>query len=273
MPRLLGVFAHPDDESFGPGGALARYVASGVDVHVCIVTDGDAGGCDPALLAASGCSTLAELRRQELTCASKALGVTLHTLDYRDSGMAGASDNDHHASLFQANLEQVARDIRALVEQLQPHVILSHDANGDYFHPDHIKVHQAVMKALADLPDGSAPRLYVGAIPRRQIAIVVRLLRLLRKDPTRQGDNSDIDLTRLGTPEAEIHVRLDVRRFLPAKEEASRCHRSQGGGVGPRLLPRFVWRWFQRYEYFVQILPPGAMRHDDFFVAAQRRPA
>ena len=268
MSRLLGIFAHPDDESFGPGGALARYAAAGVEVHVCIVTDGDAGGCDPALLAASGCNTLAELRQQELACACKALGVTLHTLDYRDSGMAGASDNEHHASLYQASLDEVARDIRGLIEELQPQVILSHDANGDYFHPDHIKVHQAVTRALAEMPAGSAPRLYVGAIPRRQIEIGLRLLRLLRKDPTRLGDNGDIDLTHMGTPEAEIHVRLDVRRFLPVKERASRCHRSQGGGVGPRWLPRFVMRRFQRYEYYVQVYPPGAGPHGDFFAVS-----
>ncbi len=267
MPTLLGIFAHPDDESFGPGGALARYAATGADVHVCIVTDGAAGSYDPALLAASGCHTLAELRHQELACACRALGVTLHTLNYRDSGMAGAGDNDHHASLFQADLAAVARDICDLIEQLRPQVILSHDANGDYFHPDHIKVHQAVMKALAELPAGAAPRLYVSAIPRRQVELGVRLLRLLRKDPTRMGDNKDVDFTRIGTPEADIQVRMDVGRFLPAKEEASRCHRSQGGGSGPRWLPRFVWRRFQRYEYFVQVLPPGAARHDDFFAA------
>ncbi len=40
---LLGVFAHPDDESFGPGGTLARYAAEGAAVHVIIATDGIAG--------------------------------------------------------------------------------------------------------------------------------------------------------------------------------------------------------------------------------------
>jgi LmbE family N-acetylglucosaminyl deacetylase len=267
MSRLLGIFAHPDDESFGPGGALARYAAAGVDVHVCIVTDGAAGSYDPALLAASGCNTLAELRQQELACACRALGVVLHTLGYRDSGMAGAGDNEHQASLFQADLAAVGRDIQHLIEQVRPQVILSHDANGDYFHPDHIKVHQAVMEALAGLPAGARPRLYASAIPRRQVELGVRLLRLLRKDPTRMGDNGDIDFTRIGTPEADIHVRMDVGRYLSVKEEASRCHRSQGGGGGPRWLPRFVWRRFQRYEYFVQVFPQGAARHDDFFAA------
>jgi LmbE family N-acetylglucosaminyl deacetylase len=40
---LLAVLAHPDDESFGLGGTLARYAAEGVDVHIAIATDGVAG--------------------------------------------------------------------------------------------------------------------------------------------------------------------------------------------------------------------------------------
>ena len=63
---LLAAFAHPDDESFGPGGTLARYARQGVDVHVCIVTDGAVGVVDETLLAASGCDTLADLRSGEL---------------------------------------------------------------------------------------------------------------------------------------------------------------------------------------------------------------
>ena len=40
---LLAVLAHPDDESYGPGGTLARYAAEGFQVHVAIATDGAAG--------------------------------------------------------------------------------------------------------------------------------------------------------------------------------------------------------------------------------------
>ena len=43
---LLAVLAHPDDESFGLGGTLAKYAAEGVDVHICIATDGVAGSVD-----------------------------------------------------------------------------------------------------------------------------------------------------------------------------------------------------------------------------------
>ena len=68
-PRLLGVFAHPDDESFGPGGTLAKYAREGVEVHVCTVTDGNAGSRDadvPHGDADPGHDTLAGERLQEL---------------------------------------------------------------------------------------------------------------------------------------------------------------------------------------------------------------
>ena len=45
--RLLTILAHPDDESFGMGGTLAKYSAEGVDVHICIATDGAAGSVAP----------------------------------------------------------------------------------------------------------------------------------------------------------------------------------------------------------------------------------
>ena len=72
---LLGIFAHPDDESFGPGATLARYAAEGADVHVVIATDGIAGSVeDPAHV--SGHETLAQVRSAELSRAAVALGVT-----------------------------------------------------------------------------------------------------------------------------------------------------------------------------------------------------
>jgi len=45
VAKLLAVFAHPDDETFGPGGTLARYAASEVEVHYACATRGEAGEC------------------------------------------------------------------------------------------------------------------------------------------------------------------------------------------------------------------------------------
>ncbi|RIK37901.1 MAG: GlcNAc-PI de-N-acetylase, partial [Chloroflexi bacterium] len=100
-PTLLGIFAHPDDESFGPGGTLARYAAEGKDVHVIIATDGIAGSIEDAN-AVNGHATLAQARSRELSNAAVALGVTsIWSLPYRDSGMRDSEDNQHPDALIQ----------------------------------------------------------------------------------------------------------------------------------------------------------------------------
>ena len=86
---LLGVFAHPDDESFGPGGTLARYAGEGYDVHVIIATDGIAGSVEESTTIQEH-ESLAQVRSAELSNAAVALGVTtIWSLPYRDSGMRG----------------------------------------------------------------------------------------------------------------------------------------------------------------------------------------
>jgi LmbE family N-acetylglucosaminyl deacetylase len=278
-PRLLAVFAHPDDESFGAGGTLAKYARHGVEVHVCTVTDGAAGSYDRNAGVESERGSLAQLRRQELACACEVLGVRLHTLDYRDSGMEGMPDNQHPDSLYQAKLEDVARDVARVIREVRPQVVITHDPGGGYAHPDHIKVHQAVWRAWDRVGEAGAfpvlrtegllpwqpERLYFTAIPRSLVKWFVRIMRLLRRDPRRFGQNRDVDLTQVGVEEEQIHVRLDVGPFLEIKERASACHKSQGGGGAPRMFPGFVQRRLLRYEYFVQAWPAGGGRHRDLF--------
>ena len=65
--HVLVVVAHPDDESFGPGGTLARYAHDG-EVHLLCGTRGEVGVVDAHLL--EGYSDIAELRTAELACAA-----------------------------------------------------------------------------------------------------------------------------------------------------------------------------------------------------------
>ncbi len=272
--RLLGIFAHPDDESFGAGGMLARYSHSGIDVHVCTVTDGAAGSVDEAQATALGAGTLAETRARELACAGEELGVTVHMLGYRDSGMEGWPDNKHPASLYQADLDRVAEDVLRLICEIRPQVVVTHDPTGGYFHPDHIKTNHAVMRAWGWLgtpeafPANCVPwqpaRLYYGVIPASQLRWLLRGLRLLGRDPRHFGQNHDIDLTLVGVPDDKINVRLDVGAYLAYKERASACHRSQGGGA-PRHFPNCLSRRAQRTEHFMQAYPAEGGHLRDLF--------
>jgi len=282
--RLLGIFAHPDDETFGLGGTLAKYAHEGAEVHVCIVTDGASGSTDPGSVASSEASSLAEVRRQELTCACEVLGVQLHMLGYRDSGMEGSPDNKHPQSLYQANLDDVARQLVSVICQTRPHVVITHDPTGGYLHPDHIRVNHAVRRAWPCAGDATAypelrsegqepwqpSRLYYSVVARSLQCWFIWALRLQGKDPRHYGRRGDVDLTQVGLPDRQIHVLLDVGAYAPFKREAGACHKSQGGGSQRwRTGPRWVQRRSIGLEAFVQAYPQNARRHRDMFEGLQ----
>ena len=145
---LLFVGAHPDDETFGAGGTLARYAASGTRVYLACATRGEVGAADPEYM--KGYATVGEMRWGELKCAAGILGLAdVIYLGYRDSGMPGSEDNKHPNALAAAPIEQVAGRIVKIIRELQPEVVITFDPIGGYRHPDHVAVHNATVKAFA----------------------------------------------------------------------------------------------------------------------------
>ncbi len=275
---LLAVFAHPDDESFGPGGTLARYARSGVDVWLVCGTDGDAGAVDAELLA--DVASTAQLRAAELCCAAQTLGLRgVDWLGYRDSGMAGSVDNQHPASLYQAPMAEVVGKIVASMRTHRPQVVICDNQFGGYGHPDHIKLHQATVAAFAlandatQYPEAGPPwqpqRLYFTAFAPGLLKLLVRVMPLLRKDPHKFGNNHDIDLVQIVSWETPIHARVDVRRYLDIKDQASACHKSQGGDQDRfKWIPQFIQRRYWGSETFTRGVPapqPGAPVEHDLF--------
>jgi LmbE family N-acetylglucosaminyl deacetylase len=254
--RLLVAFAHPDDESFGPAGTLVHYASQGVPVHLACATRGEAGDVDPDLL--EGYDSLAELRTRELRCAARHLGLAgLHFLDYVDSGMEGSPENEHPASLNQAPSEEVAEKLTRLIRLIRPQVVLTHDPSGGYFHPDHIKVHQATVEAFHSAGDAGrfpeqleqglvpfqAQKLYYTAFPRGLLRFVARVLPLLGQDPEAFGRNGDINVKRIAEVEQVVTTKIAISRYHEASQQAARCHASQTGGSTGRvtgLLARLV---------------------------------
>jgi len=175
-PRLLFVHAHPDDETLATGVALAHHVARGDDVHVLTCTLGEEGEVIPAPLAhlegAAG-DLLADHRRGELAAAMRSLGVVHHLLGatsgddrptYRDSGMAGSAAAEHPRAWAGADLDEAAAAVRAVIEQVCPDVVVTYDATGGYGHPDHVRTHDATVRAIAGMT--VRPALYVTLTPQ-----------------------------------------------------------------------------------------------------------
>lgn len=267
---LLGVFAHPDDESFGPGGTLARYAAEGADVHVVIATDGIAGSVeDPSHV--QDHDSLAQVRSRELSNAAVALNLrSIWSLPYRDSGMRGAVDNDHPDALMHQPLEHVIREIIGYVHRLQPQVIITHDPFGGYGHPDHVRCCEAVTAAfhLTHLLPGGPQRLYYTAFDKRMLKVMVKMLPLWGVDPSAIGRNKDINLQDISRWPAPIHARIDVRGYMAAKDAASRAHASQysGGPSWARYLPEPLRKRLLGAEVFTRAVPApnGAVESDLF---------
>jgi len=227
--RLLGVFAHPDDESRIVGGALAKCASDGVRIHLLIATRGDAGSCgEPPRCAPE---ELPHVRETELRAACTILGIQdLTILDYRDGTLA---DVDRAVLLG---------DIVAAIRQVRPHVVLTFGPEGRTLHPDHIAIHEAATAAFhlaadrtAAIADGqppwAAPKLYYPVIPASQA-----------RRTTWQFPSA---------PDDQITIALDVSPWIAQKKWATNeAHRTQAHDQPFGNLPE-AERWRElSTEYF-----------------------
>jgi len=132
--KLMAVLAHPDDESLGVGGTLAKYAAQGVEVTLLTATRGERGrfhGHRPGEPQHPGAAALGGIREQELRAAASELGVRrVSLLNYSDQQLASADPHDAIAS--------IAGELR----RTRPDVVLTFGPDGAYGHPDHIAISQ-----------------------------------------------------------------------------------------------------------------------------------
>jgi LmbE family N-acetylglucosaminyl deacetylase len=161
-PRLLGIFAHPDDETLGAGATLAKYASAGADVRVVSLTKGEAGQIRDAATATR--STLKAVREKELDAAGRELGLTeTRCLDHPDGGL---SDIDGAA------LVELASE---LITEGDPDVVITFGPDGLSGHPDHIAVGAAVTAACFDLRSTRPVRLFHCHLPRSRMLLGDRL--------------------------------------------------------------------------------------------------
>jgi LmbE family N-acetylglucosaminyl deacetylase len=139
--KLMAVLAHPDDESLGFGGTLAKYAAEGVETYLVTATRGENGRFD-SLGNKGNPAEVGRVREAELRAAAGVLGVReVSVLGYPDGG------------LDQVKAETAIRTIVSHIRRIQPHIVLSFGPEGAYGHPDHIAISQFTTAAVVCAAD------------------------------------------------------------------------------------------------------------------------
>jgi N-acetyl-1-D-myo-inositol-2-amino-2-deoxy-alpha-D-glucopyranoside deacetylase len=267
---LLAVLAHPDDESFGPGGTLALYARGGVDVYLICATRGEVGEMSADMM--DGFNTIGEKRESELRCAAEILGLkSVFFLGYRDSGMPGTVDNNHPQALAAQPLDNVAGEVARYIRLLKPQVVITFDPIGGYYHPDHIAIHKATVRAFAMAGDTTLPidelaayspnRLYFHTMPHAMLRMAVRLMRFFGKDPHKFGTNQDIDMAAIAEVEFPINARINCREVSEIRDAASACHASQGGTSMSSGIVGWLRKLLTPMEEYMRAFPPVNEKH------------
>lgn len=254
--RLMAVLAHPDDESLGFGGTLAKYASEGVDVSVVTATRGERGrfrGYAPGDSRHPGAPALAAIREQELRSAAAALGAHhVSILGFEDSHLDRADPRD-----------AVPR-IAAELVNVRPDVVVTFGPDGAYGHPDHIAISQftaAAIVAAADIHRVS--KLYYLAWPQSTWtayeAAVKRLTSIV----------DGVERQATPWPDWAITTLLDTRQVWPTVWRAVSCHESQVAGYGNlAALPidqhEAIWGWQSFYRVFSAV-NGGRARETDLF--------
>ncbi len=263
---VLCAFAHPDDEGFATGGTLAMLVHRGAQVTLVCATNGEVGEIsDPSLATPE---TLGQVRQEELRQAMAITGIPdLRFLHYRDSGMDGTPDNQHPNALLQAEPDRVVSQLVAVIRDVQPDIVITHDPTGGYGHLDHKAMcqHATAAFTLADDPEQTGSRcLYYVCFPRSAFRRMWQDMRSMGISPPFASQELDA----LGTPDDEVTTIVDVTPFVDTKIASLACHRTQITADGPfSQLPPEMLRDIMRTEYFTLISPPDAGRDGDVLAA------
>ena len=238
--RILGIFAHPDDE-IGVGGTLARYGHNGADITLVCATRGEV-----ATIFCDDCATpesLAVVRTAELECACQKLGVSdLQWLDWPDGGVSTIPE-----------IEAVAQLV-PIIRRLRPHIIFSHPEHGTYPHPDHIGVYERVVAAFhaAADPDfqpelGSAwatPKFYVRAIPEEAFDLIPGF-----RDYRVSLNGQQLPFR--ADPSEHIHCTIDCTDSVEARIQGWNCHKSQHNPNGTfSVMPEEMQKRIFQVEHF-----------------------
>ncbi|MCD8484289.1 PIG-L family deacetylase [Candidatus Woesebacteria bacterium] len=191
MAKVLAVFAHPDDESFGPGGTLALWAQANAEIHLVCVTRGEVG-----------CNTTdeptAEVRERELRAAADILGISsVEFLNFVDGDLSNRS------------MIALADILGKKIESFEPDTVLTFGLNGVSGHLDHMAVASATTQAFKRT--AKEGEIYYYVLPKRYTDAV--------------GDYFVYFPD--GYEEDQIDVEIDVSLAWEERMQAMHCHKSQ----------------------------------------------
>jgi LmbE family N-acetylglucosaminyl deacetylase len=259
--RLLAVMAHPDDESLGVGGSLARYSREGVGTYLVTGTRGERGRYGDAK-ESPGPGVVGREREAECRAAARVLGV-------REVSFLGYMDGD----LDRADPAEAAGRIAAHIRRIRPHVVMTFGPEGAYGHPDHVAICQfttaAVLLAAGPAPDGrehpphAVSKLYYMASTAESFGFyesVFKKLRLTVDGVPREG---------VPYPEWMITTVVDTAQSWPTVWEAVQCHRTQLTIYGKlagltEAEHRRLWG-IQQFYRVLSLVNGGRSRETDLF--------
>ena len=162
--RLLGLFAHPDDEVFCVGGTIARAAAAGAETAIVSLTQGEAGEIRDS--AAATRRTLGATRAKELISSASALGVgSAQCLDLGDG------------NLSRLPFAELVAQTRSILESFAPDVVVTFGEDGGFGHPDHTASSRATLAARDQL--ANPPRVLHARFPAQDRLLLDLLVQWL----------------------------------------------------------------------------------------------
>jgi LmbE family N-acetylglucosaminyl deacetylase len=231
--KILAIFAHPDDESYGPGGTLAHATGTGHIVSLLTLTHGESGsmGISKSLSA----EELAKRRRNELRCAAEKLGIQ-HLQIHNLSDKQLQDTPDHHGITI----------IMQEIKRFKPDIIITFHENAISGHPDHLVVTNWTFNTIKTIPN--PPKLFFYGLNQEQTSIVTfrKLIPI---------ENEEI-----------THI-IDVENFVSDKIAAIECHKTQISLWHQFQNMKIDFGIYAKLEIFVQKWPKlenTDIKHDLF---------
>ena len=300
MGTLVLFHAHPDDEAIATGGTMALAAAAGHEVVLVVATRGEQGEPVPGVLAPG--EALWERRVTETHASAALLGVSeVVFLGYEDSGMMGEPTNANPACFWQADPDEAADRLAAVLDRVGADVLTCYDFHGGYGHPDHIQVHRVGHLAAQrlGLGGGGAGAVFESTMNRTRITELMAAAGDLLGDeaavPDLPGAGSlpaggdgphheraaaeEVAASAavepdFGTPEEGITHAIDVTAVLDTKRAAMAAHASQVAADSFFLtLPDEAFAAAFGTEWFIlpgSVRAPGAPFGTDLFARNDR---